>query len=152
MASLIKRVFVIVVAIIWFGNRTTPVQALGIALTFLGLYLYDRNNDTSKAERRAKLEALRTGAPLLPLTNLESHNNILGGTTAMVETPASASSGYVFGTMGNFALGGGGGGGEEQKLDAAGPGRPSPGKGVWLPPGINQDETWRPREVGVVGM
>lgn len=147
-ASLIKRVFVIVVAIIWFGNRTTPVQALGIALTFLGLYLYDRNNDTSKAERRAKLEALRTGAPLLPLTNLGSHNNILGGTTAMVETPASASSGHVFGTTGNFALGGG----EEQKLDAAGPGRPSLGKGVWLPPGINQDETWRPREVGVVGM
>lgn len=150
-ASLIKRVFVIVVAIIWFGNRTTPLQAMGIALTFLGLYLYDRNNDTSKAERRAKLEGLRAEAPLLPLTSLGApHNSILGG-TAITETPASASSGYVFGgATSNFAVSG-----DEKKMDAAGPGRPSPGKvavgSAWLPPGISQEETWRPRENGVVG-
>ena len=149
-ASLIKRVFVIVVAIIWFGNRTTSLQAFGIALTFLGLYLYDRNNDTSKAERRAKLEGLRAGAPLLPLTSLgPPHNSILGG-TAITETPASASSGYAFGAISNFAVNG-----DEKKLDAAGPGRPSPGKAAvgsaWLPPGISQEETWRPRENGVVG-
>lgn len=143
-ASLIKRVFVIVVAIIWFGSRTTPLQAMGIALTFLGLYLYDRNNDTSKAERRAKLEGLRATAPLLPLTNLGPHNIL--GSTAIVETPASASSGYVFGTTSNFTVSG-----DEKKLDAAGPGRPSPGKAAvgsaWLPPGISQEETWRPREI-----
>lgn len=148
-ASLIKRVFVIVVAIIWFGSRTTPLQATGIGLTFLGLYLYDRNNDTSKAERRAKLEGLRAGAPLLPLTNLGSHN-ILSG-TAITETPASASSGYVFGTTSHFPVSG-----DEKKVDAAGPGRPSPGKNVvgsaWLPRGISQEETWRPRENGVLGI
>ena len=33
-ASLIKRIFVILMAIAWFGNRTTNLQACGIALTY----------------------------------------------------------------------------------------------------------------------
>ena len=33
-ASLIKRVFVICMAIVWFGQKTTSVQAAGIALTY----------------------------------------------------------------------------------------------------------------------
>lgn len=32
-ASLVKRIFVIVMAIVWFGNKTTTVQAIGIGLT-----------------------------------------------------------------------------------------------------------------------
>lgn len=32
-ASLIKRVFVICMAIVWFGQQTTSIQAVGIALT-----------------------------------------------------------------------------------------------------------------------
>ena len=67
-ASLIKRVFVIVAAIIWFGNSTTPIQAVGICLTFLGLYLYDRTSDSAKADRRARLEQERIEQPLLPLS------------------------------------------------------------------------------------
>lgn len=34
-ASLVKRIFVIVMAIVWFGNKTTPVQAVGIGLTYV---------------------------------------------------------------------------------------------------------------------
>lgn len=34
-ASLVKRIFVIVMAIVWFGNKTTTVQAAGIMLTCL---------------------------------------------------------------------------------------------------------------------
>lgn len=56
-ASLIKRVFVVVIAIIWFRNSTTKIQAFGIALTFFGLYLYDRTSGSSKADRKAKLLA-----------------------------------------------------------------------------------------------
>ena len=67
-ASLIKRVFVIVIAIVWFGNSTTPLQAVGIGLTFLGLYLYDRTSDSAKADRRAKLEQERIEQPLLPVS------------------------------------------------------------------------------------
>ena len=53
----------------WFGSKTTGIQALGIALTFLGLYLYDRNSDSGRADRRAKLAGVngRTVRPLLPL-------------------------------------------------------------------------------------
>ncbi|KAG6029912.1 hypothetical protein E4U40_000221 [Claviceps sp. LM458 group G5] len=67
-ASLIKRVFVIVLAILWFRSPTTPVQAVGIALTFLGLYMYDRTSESNKADRKARLMTeARTGTPLLPL-------------------------------------------------------------------------------------
>ncbi|POR37803.1 Putative transporter C83.11 [Tolypocladium paradoxum] len=67
-ASLIKRVFVIVLAIIWFRSPTTPVQAVGIALTFLGLYLYDRTSESNKADRKARMiTQSRSGTPLLPL-------------------------------------------------------------------------------------
>jgi solute carrier family 35, member E1 len=66
-ASLIKRVFVITVAIIWFGNSTTPTQAFGIALTFLGLYLYDRNSHDDLADQRANADHFRTKDSVLPL-------------------------------------------------------------------------------------
>lgn len=146
-ASLIKRVFVIVVAIVWFGNTTTPLQALGIALTFIGLYLYDRTSDTSRADQKAKHNDLRVEPPLLPLSTQTPHN-ILGGT--VVDTPASASFGNHFRASNGFVSG------DEKKLDAAGPGRPSSGHNgpgaPWLPRGTRQEDTWRPRDVGVVGV
>ncbi|KOS18600.1 putative transporter [Escovopsis weberi] len=67
-ASLIKRVFVIVLAIIWFRSPTTPIQAVGIALTFLGLYLYDRTSESNKADRKAKLMQPRGASSILPLS------------------------------------------------------------------------------------
>lgn len=41
-ASLIKRIAVVTVSIIWFGQQVSGVQQFGILLTFGGLYLYDR--------------------------------------------------------------------------------------------------------------
>lgn len=142
-ASLIKRVFVIVVAIVWFGNKTTPVQAAGIALTFLGLYLYDRTSDASKADRRAKIEGLRGDAPLLPLQN---HTPSILGNSALTQTPVSASSGNnIFSVAKGFVSG------EEKRSYAPTPGRPNQGPGAsanqWLPPGTRQEETWRPRDL-----
>lgn len=70
-ASLIKRVFVIVMAIIWFRSPTTSVQAVGIALTVLGLYLYDRTSESNKADRSARMMSeSRNGTPLLPLSEV----------------------------------------------------------------------------------
>ena len=91
-ASLIKRVVVITFAIVWFGSRTTPIQAAGIILTFVGLYLYDRTSNTSKADRRARLDQLRTDT-LLPLSTGPSSLNGY----VITETPQSASSGTAFG-------------------------------------------------------
>lgn len=42
-ASLIKRIVVIVMSIIWFNQPVSSTQAWGILLTFTGLYLYDRS-------------------------------------------------------------------------------------------------------------
>lgn len=65
-ASLIKRIFVIVVAIAWFGQSTNLVQALGICLTAAGLWLYDQaKGDVARIER--KVEKIESGITL-PMT------------------------------------------------------------------------------------
>ena len=142
-ASLIKRVFVIVAAIVWFGNKTTSVQACGIALTFIGLYLYDRTSDTAKADRRARLDQLKEEATLLPLSvsTLQGHLGL-----PLSETPLGMSSGQAFGGANGYVNG------DEKKADAAGPGRPRAGSraDVWLPPGTRQEETWRAQNIGLV--
>ncbi|KAI9053941.1 hypothetical protein LZ554_002885 [Drepanopeziza brunnea f. sp. 'monogermtubi'] len=72
-ASLIKRVFIVVIAIIWFQNPTTKIQGLGIALTFFGLYLYDRTSQSSKADKKAKMMDIKEDS-LLPSSHLPNRN------------------------------------------------------------------------------
>ena len=133
-ASLIKRVFVIVMAIIWFGNRTTSVQAFGIALTFLGLYLYDRTSAAGKADRKAKLDP-RLDSPLLPLTRKEP---------SIIESPLSAGLNSLFSYTNGHIVG------EEKRNDGAGPGKPRAGSTSVSPhpmaAGTRQEETWKPRD------
>lgn len=134
-ASLIKRVFVIVIAIVWFGNSTTSLQAAGIALTFLGLYLYDRTSDSAKADRRAKMESLSIDKPLLPLSNKDF---------IFDESQMSTFSTNIFGNANGHVIR------DDKKTDAAGPGRPrarSQASNSWRPPGTRQEETWRPRDL-----
>ncbi|BFZ55592.1 hypothetical protein PYCC9005_002633 [Savitreella phatthalungensis] len=65
-ASLIKRIFVIVVAIIWFGQPINITQAAGIVLTALGLWLYDSTKgDVSRVDR--EVEQIEHGS-VLPTT------------------------------------------------------------------------------------
>lgn len=141
-ASLVKRVFVIVVAIVWFGSPTTPVQALGIALTFLGLYLYDRNSHDDVADRRANADYFRAKETVLPLN---------------VRTPASSawnSNGYAFPAgkdlqgqfsetshpLANYL---------KKEDDSSGHVRSRGGSitsRAWLPPGTKQESTWQPSD------
>jgi solute carrier family 35 protein E1 len=72
-ASLVKRVFVIIFSIIWFGNHPTSIQGVGIMLTLLGLYLYDRTSDAAKADRRARL-LQSTNGTLLPLVEKQNES------------------------------------------------------------------------------
>jgi len=88
-ASLIKRIFVIVMAIAWFGNPTTKLQACGIVLTFLGLYLYDRSGDTARKEKALRASQIKHEEPLLPM------NTISGGGGAHVRN-TSVGLGGVF--------------------------------------------------------
>ncbi|KIV92842.1 hypothetical protein PV10_04106 [Exophiala mesophila] len=71
-ASLIKRVWVIIVAVIWFRSSTTKVQLLGIGLTCVGLYLYDRTSTEDAAERRTKADHFRHKSALLPVTEVQT--------------------------------------------------------------------------------
>ena len=139
-ASLIKRVFVILAAIVWFGNSTSPVQAAGIALTFLGLYLYDRTSDASKADRRARNVQMRAERPLLPLST--DGFRFPGGpqSAAVVETPVSMSSGHIFAN--GHAVSG-----EEKRHDSAGAGRAPTGLSeTWTSTAVIPEEDWKGKE------
>ncbi|KAH0537038.1 hypothetical protein FGG08_006136 [Glutinoglossum americanum] len=133
-ASLIKRVFVIVVAIVWFGNSTTNVQAVGIALTFLGLYLYDRTSDATRADRRAQIQQFKTQDTLLPLST----------TSPLVSSPTAigAASGQLYGGANGFASSINA---DEKKTDSSTPSKNN--MDSWLSPGTRQEEMWRPRDV-----
>jgi solute carrier family 35 protein E1 len=71
-ASLIKRVAVICIAIVWFSQAVHPIQAFGIVLTFTGLYMYNNaKGDVAKGEKKVRrIEASRD--ILLPTTKEDS--------------------------------------------------------------------------------
>lgn len=148
-ASLIKRVFVIVLAIIWFRSPTTPIQALGIALTFLGLYLYDRTSESNKADRRVRMMAqTATPAPLLPINTSHSSSH---PTPAAGESSAHPyNEGSYFSPFGSRD--------DSKKTDELPNGSRGRQRGnssaAWLAPGTKQEDTWRAssannRSVGV---
>jgi solute carrier family 35 protein E1 len=70
-ASLFKRVAVICIALVWFSQHVHPIQGVGIALTFLGLWMYNNaKGDIARGEtRRRGIEASWDGQ--LPLTRSE---------------------------------------------------------------------------------
>lgn len=144
-ASLIKRVFVIVVAIVWFRNPTTNIQAVGIALTFLGLYLYDRSNESNKADRRARLLS-QSAAKTQPLLPLNTQGGFAQSQKASVfESPMSVSTGpapYLY-TNGHSSFANGSGE-DKKKSDDIGAGRQrGSSNAAWLPPGTRQEHTWK---------
>jgi solute carrier family 35, member E1 len=134
-ASLIKRVFVIVVSIVWFGSSTTTVQAVGIALTFLGLYLYDRSSHDDLADQRANADHFRSRKMVLPMN-------------VSTSGPPWDSNGYMFPPVGpadepapdSYPM-------SDQKREDDGRsharGRDSMSR-TWLPPGTKQESTWQP--------
>jgi solute carrier family 35 protein E1 len=146
-ASLIKRVFVIVMAIVWFRNPTTPIQAVGIALTFLGLYLYDRTSESNKADRRARLmsQSNPNGSPLLPLNT----NQTRLASVPNPPLPGAAVHPYNQGFSAPVSASE-----DSKKADEDTTSRrrsPAPSNGGWLPPGTRQEDTWRTadRKIGV---
>jgi len=131
-ASLIKRVFVIVFAIIWFGKPMTRIQGFGLGLTFVGLYLYDRTSDASKADRRARLHQSRQNGTLLPLTTDKLP------TASYSASPAVMSAGPGPNGTPEFSSR------DEKRNDDASPRRPrGMSNNRWLPPGTRQEDTWR---------
>lgn len=64
-ASLVKRIFVILASIIWFGDGVSRVQAFGITLTFVGLWMYDLAKEN--VSRSEEVVLMKHQEPLLPL-------------------------------------------------------------------------------------
>ncbi|KAL2126299.1 hypothetical protein VTI74DRAFT_2075 [Chaetomium olivicolor] len=157
-ASLIKRVFVIIIAIIWFRSPTTKVQAVGIGLTFLGLYLYDRSNMKNKADQRARsMTETRREQTLLPLSakHVVPASQSAGGQNGglLFESPLgtgeakAAGHAYTLGSAAAAAFAGNGVVHDSKKSDDVG-GRVGgrtrgQSNASWLPPGTRQEDTWR---------
>lgn len=76
-ASLVKRIAVICLAIVWFKQTVHYVQAAGICLTGVGLLMYNNaKRDVEKGEKRMRqVEALRDG--MLPIS-LEDQRTLDG--------------------------------------------------------------------------
>jgi len=89
-ASLIKRVAVICIAIVWFKQSVHPIQALGICMTFAGLYMYNNaKGDVDKGEKKLRrMEAVKD--MMLPTTKEDSR--MLLGTDS---PPSEMVSGYT---------------------------------------------------------
>lgn len=74
-ASLLKRVFVIVLAIIWFRQSVSLLQWCGISMTFYGLWMYNDSKtkeEVKKGEKRvARKQDIASGLDqgILPLTS-----------------------------------------------------------------------------------
>ncbi|KGQ03967.1 Putative transporter C83.11 [Beauveria bassiana D1-5] len=91
-ASLLKRVFVIVLAILWFRSPMTPLQGIGITLTIFGLYLYDRTSESNKADRKAQaMTDSRAGTPLLPINEVSGRSR-----NGFVPSSRTISQGYGY--------------------------------------------------------
>ena len=157
-ASLIKRVFVIIIAIFWFRSPTTNVQAAGIGLTFLGLYLYDRSQAKNKADQRARsMTETKRDETLLPLSTKHAllpagalglqgggqNGIVFESPVAMssehVYTQGSAAAAAVFSSSANMA--------DAKKSDDIGRGAGGRMRGAsnaaWLARGTRQEDTWR---------
>ncbi len=131
-ASLIKRVFVIVFAVIWFKKPMRNIQAFGFVLTFLGLYLYDRTSDAAKRDRQARLLESRAQGTLLPL----AMDKLPRPTFTASPVTTSAGTGAYPMASGSMEIRDG------KKNDDVGAGelhQPS-----WLSAGTKQEEPWRP--------
>ncbi|KAJ7809066.1 triose-phosphate transporter family-domain-containing protein [Mycena olivaceomarginata] len=92
-ASLIKRVWVICIAIVWFSQSIHPVQGIGILMTFTGLYMY--NNAKSDVERGEKQMRRVEAARDLALPTTKEDARMMGGAASPEPSAATTGTGGV---------------------------------------------------------
>ncbi|KAI8380786.1 triose-phosphate transporter family-domain-containing protein [Blakeslea trispora] len=69
--SLLKRIFVIVMSIVWFGQHISWTQGFGILLTFVGLYMYQNaKGDIDRGETKIRENSI----DLLPIKSVEGEH------------------------------------------------------------------------------
>lgn len=159
-ASLIKRVFVIFIAIIWFRSPTTNVQAVGITLTFLGLYLYDRSSAKNKADQRAR-SMTETKSSLLPMSAVSGSSQLhqspvdVGAFSFPSQTKPSGY-GYTPPSLSPFHHQSSHAADSKKSDDVGRPvmavsgGRNRGASNAWLAPGTRAEDTWRAGDAQLV--
>lgn len=104
-ASLLKRVFVIVLAILWFRQSVTRLQWFGIGLTFYGLWMYNDSktkDDVDKGDKKVERQQGVGNHAILPLTSASTASTASGAsgwTDALHNRPhpfAPSTSAYAF--------------------------------------------------------
>ncbi|KAK3672870.1 hypothetical protein LTR78_007223 [Recurvomyces mirabilis] len=153
-ASLIKRVAVIMFAIVWFGNPMTGVQGFGFAMTFLGLYLYDRTSDAARTDKKARAK-IESAQPLLPINVKNLRRDEKDDVAVHSASPMDSSHAPPFHHFSNGNGGypnGGPVGGNAQQGRPRGSSNVTPpsmnGLPGRLPPGTKAEETWSSIDVG----
>nr|GAT60021.1 glucose-6-phosphate phosphate translocator 1 [Mycena chlorophos] len=96
-ASLIKRVAVICIAIVWFAQSIHPVQGLGILMTFGGLWMYNNaKGDVERGEKQMRrVEAARDMA--LPTTKEDARMMGLPASPPPMVMKSGSNSGTLYG-------------------------------------------------------
>ncbi|GAA5884125.1 hypothetical protein JCM16303_005927 [Sporobolomyces ruberrimus] len=80
-ASLVKRIAVICIAIVWFGQKVKPIQGFGMTMTFAGLYMYNQSKgDVAKGEKKRILVEKKRGFELpTSLEDVQTNSSNSGG-------------------------------------------------------------------------
>ena len=137
------------------------MQATGITLTFLGLYLYDRSSDSSHADRRAsRLQMRADESTLLPLVAEKKFDDVGHNFSGNVSVPKAPAAGFstaaavaaVAEEGARFANGSasglsyayvGSGGGDEKANGFSSGQMDAKGVDTWLAAGTKQEDTWK---------
>lgn len=67
-ASLIKRIAVICIAIVWSRQHVSPIQGFGMCLTFVGLWLYQRAKGEVEKGEKKRVQVERRSSMFLPVS------------------------------------------------------------------------------------
>lgn len=71
-ASLVKRIFVIVISILWFGQQVKLTQGLGIVSTFVGLWMYQ---NAKREVDQGESKVSEKSREILPTSNTNVKNS-----------------------------------------------------------------------------
>lgn len=86
-ASLIKRIAVICLAILWSGQTVTLIQGFGMTMTFVGLWLYNRAKGSVEQGERKRTQLEKRGEMLLPTSATDARLELDSGASTPVPQP-----------------------------------------------------------------
>ncbi len=152
-ASLIKRVFVILASVVIWRAEITGLQGFGILLTCFGLYLYDRCKE-DKIDKRAALAGIKE-EPLLPTENsapiLNDKGNPMYGLGIVPANGYALSGGianpYINGRVNGTRERSNSGSGRKRADSLRSGGERRNSHVAWLAPGTKAEETWKSGDV-----